>query len=1669
MRISKKRIRYILNSNNRQTQRKIGDKRKKNRKRRRSGKTSKARKKRANLRYRSLKKHQKGGGLINPKSLKLGAGGLSFDMLQNYEQDALKNYTDGLTNEMKMNPTSRPTTKHINNVLAMRLQNEIESIETDKSNEGFIQSAWSNVTGKYSKLEFKKIFEESLRGIIEREKKVAGAGSDFPGAFGKTIEEATPAMRVLRNLVKNPENGVIEIETKVFEIYNFGVGSDAMFTYLILQLEKEVRMLATSLQQSARIAVERRLSVGQFVNDPRYAGDVQNLKERATLLFKYIDIYLSQTVGFLKVQGDETVLHFRVSDERSTDPTNMAWIADQTAILQDTKASIKNEMDKIVVYENRKIFKTSPLSMTDPRGSYRIDTTIFESKTGKELIEDDDVVPAPPPVSAQSQSAAPLVSQSDTDTDSEGDGGVQIPQPEATTPIDTRSRIAPKPPKGMDPMENNPFDDDGPSATAFSALPPKAQEKLRSQERATDALDRLEARNNTSIQMPSVEPSIESAPKRDTEEEGGIEMGVISSRTPAQPQNVPAPTRDAQQEQEGTELDDLSARTPAPPQDIPAPNRDTEEDSGIELGELNQPSDDETVGPPQPTVQPPGPATSQQQDIANKKAIELNKLLAKGDEAEIAAFLAKNDSDTEAANFEYVQTSEMSEAQQRALYNGRISILNSCLSSELGGETWNGIQSYFKGADARSIHNTAGLNDMEAVYLCPLVKQQDEVFGQEVSAPQIQEGFGLQKISGNVAYCGFIGMLYYAVQVKARYPQFWQSLGIPDDSELDQVVAWAERIPAGSNNVIDYANATDGMAMLKRFLVFIRSNQDGEVAPVNDTYANDRDLLTFSTFMRSTICVWESQQPLPHWQYYESDVGGPAGLNTESLLTAPSDIGIPPPCLLIHQDRPVNHFDYVNLADNAVVFQMMQSGYLSQLLSALQGFNAVATANAPQRTPIGSSQPKPPEIDPSVAARADLPPGTTPSAPGKTTNPTTNEDTTKMPFGPKTAFRCPSQFPNNEHRSSADYLWISSNIDTNCTPEDVIPNYFAIFGISEDIWAGKQFNEEWADNESYNEYEKIVEQWATDQTTDGDTPENAAIMKERMIRCTVPIQTKYGQSLGYLGVWTPAFKKLISNRYKKLALKNHPDKIKDDPDKDIKLAKFNCLGTAKAIMTDEDNFYRYINIWKKCAESSLEKAITESGETKLPDVINVWPPSWLPADKYKDFYKPDFVGLPGDKEWSKPNESPPTVEELQRYSWSTKIGSTNEAEFSPMWPRPPPPKPEDIAPSGGAGEADSYNTEGITDPVTQRVYYSNGKKTTWVYPFDVGAAYIRERYGGPQPTDDPSNPTPSSSSSTQPSGPDVPPPAVPSETALVESEGTQPEGTQPEGSSSAQPSGPPDPMRGSMTQEIQPDGNLKVNITLVVPPECAKRTSIATTGNSGGQTPAVLGNMISRINGVNTADSESPLPLPSAPPAIEGPSVPALPPSSSEDSDSQSQLALPAPAIPQPEATQTDSAGPELPSDRALIIMPNGTLEVQNPGETIEPYSIPRPLFESIDPNNVRMVLTPEIARQILGNDNTPAWMKAVLAAHGPEEQQKQGQLMLTQGEESILKDEDIKALEKSLAEATSRGDSMTKALLEKELEIRKTRGGKKRGKKKQRKTKKRGKARRKVNTRRRN
>ena len=175
-----------------------------------------------------------------------------------------------------------------------------------------------------------------------------------------------------------------------------------------------------------------------------------------------------------------------------------------------------------------------------------------------------------------------------------------------------------------------------------------------------------------------------------------------------------------------------------------------------------------------------------------------------------------------------------------------------------------------------------------------------------------------------------------------------------------------------------------------------------------------------------------------------------------------------------------------------------------------------------------------------------------------------------------------------------------------------------------------------------------------------------------------------------------------------------------------------------------------------------------------------------------------------------------------------------------------------------------------------------------------------------------------------------------------------------------------------MTQELQPDGNIKVNISLVVPPECAKRTTIATTGNSGGQTQGVLGNMISRINGVDTNPSSSP----SAPPAIEGPSLQQLPPSQSDDALPQPP-ALPPPAVPQAEASEDDP-----------VLQPDGSIIVGN--RLLAPDPIPRPIMSSL--NISRPVeLNLDLINQLLSESDLPEDIRERLIAQQNEEMRNQG------------------------------------------------------------------------------
>ena len=1625
MRISLKRIKDILNRPNdsQETRKKNKSGNKKyNRKRRRTGRTSKARNKKPNLRYSSLKNRKhKGGGKINPNNI--GSDDESKRMMERYEQTALNAYVSGITEEMKKNPSDRATIKYIRSTLGMSLQEEITRLETQKAGENYFVSLISRVRGAYKDLDIKKVFIESLKGIVNREIEVANEGANFSGAYQSSTPE-DGGMKELKKMVRDPDNNISAISTQVFDRFNYGIGSDAQLTLMIVNLEIEVDELLKTLESEARRASARNQKVAEFINDP--ANKINEICEKLTLLFNYIDFYVTPGKGFLKYQGDNVVLGKQAGVLKENDQTNAKYIDEQNTIFNVVKGSFRDRVEQIKINDNE-VFDV-PKNKNLTGGVVEIASVEFVPNTLARSARGR----SPP-------SIPPIVRTNQIDEEESDEGGLpttapvgeeRMSQPEAVGASSSTSELrsaassstselrspAPPPPKELDPMLQDTdlfdLDRDSRQSRAFNAMPPQVQQRIIQEDTAERTLSELERKPPSKVSSGFNNFDDNDSPKRGSADQG-VELQDMSSPKPvpkqdsadqgaklqesAQTISAPKPVPKQDSADQGTEMVDLSSprQQQEQTQKIPMPKPDSKQasaDQGVELQDMRSPkqkkgksvsfrtcddatpcppsetckdgicvtektipSVEEVTGPPQPTVGPSDSATQDQQDIADKRRQQLEKMLKEKASPEDIQRLLRQYDDEDMAGFVPNQGEAINQDAQEAIYQARISILNSCFPGDYGGETWDGIQSYFNSDEARDIENTASEDLREAVYLCPLVKQQNEVFGQEVSGSQLQEGFGLQKISGSVAYCGFIGMLYYAVQVKARYSQFWESLGIPDDSELGKVIAWAERVPAGSNNVIDYANVSGGVEQLNKFLVFIRRQQNR--TDFNETYADDQDLPIFSRLMSSTVCVWESQQPVPYWEYYEGNTGGPPGIDTTNLLRSPPEVGIPPPCLLIHQDTPVNHYDYVNLADNAVVFQMMPSGYLGDLLQDMLTLNIKATGGDARRYARASRAFEPASPDPSVSEKADK---------GKETE---TGSTEQLPFGPESAFMCPSKFPHRGPQTE-ESMWVTENMNS-CGPPEVLPNYFAVFNISGDIWAGKQFVDKWSDNEAFNEYVDLINEYVENETgtvsesrpnADGPSKEQQAIMKERMIRCAVPIQTKYGDNLGYLGVWTPAFKKLVNNRYKKLALKFHPDKNPNDR------PKFDCISAAKKILTDEDKFYRYIKLWKTCAESSIEDAVQR--EPNPPSEINVWPPSWLPADKYKDFYQPNFVGLPGDTQYRKDGDPPPTPAELQGFSWSYKLDF-----YSNLWPAPPSAKPEDVSQSGGAVDADGNNIKAIIDPVTQRTYFSYGGKTSWNDPrggdpqrdpnapdsspvdgsdvvqpppgVDLGQAYNNERYGDPE---DSNVPQPSSSSTPESSD------GIGIQTGESTSQPSSP------------PSGPPEPMRGSMTQELQPDGNIKVNISLVVPPECAKRTTIATTGNSGGQTQGVLGNMISRINGVDTNSSISP----SAPPAIEGPSLQQLPPSQSDD-------ALPQPPAlpPQAEASEDDP-----------LLQPDGSIIIGN--RLLAPDPIPPQIMSSLDISRP-VELNLDLINQLLSQPELPEEIRERLIAQQNEEMRNQG------------------------------------------------------------------------------
>ena len=126
--------------------------------------------------------------------------------------------------------------------------------------------------------------------------------------------------------------------------------------------------------------------------------------------------------------------------------------------------------------------------------------------------------------------------------------------------------------------------------------------------------------------------------------------------------------------------------------------------------------------------------------------------------------------------------------------------------------------------------------------------------------------------------------------------------------------------------------------------------------------------------------------------------------------------------------------------------------------------------------------------------------------------------------------------------------------------------------------------------------------------------------------------------------------------------------------------------------------------------------------------------------------------------------------------------------------------------------------------------------------------------------------------------------------------------------------------------------------------------------------------MISRINGVDTNPSISP----SAPPAIEGPSLQQLPPSQSDDALPQ----LPA-LPPQAEASEDDP-----------LLQPDGSIIVGN--RLLAPDPIPPQIMSSLDISRP-VELNLDLINQLLSQPELPEEIRERLIAQQNEEMRNQG------------------------------------------------------------------------------
>ena len=1636
MQISKKRIQHILNSNN-QTRKKRGINKKHNKKRRRSGRTSKARKKNANLRYKSLKnrKKQKGGAFVNKN--KEGVSEKAKLGLAFFEEKHLEEYLKALDERILNNPVD--AVDIIENILGQGLEQKIKLAER-RQQQNLFPDFLQRWLGTDEGVGYLKEIQESIKALVTREKRIANEGMSYVGRLGGDLnsgDEGAAKMKELIEIAANTKNGIPKVK-EILDKYNFGIGADAALTVLIIEQQKdlEVKMdfinsLMWSGSVQSRVKNAQSFLTGNGKADTEMAS--RNLVESYNKLAKYVAFYSDPGRGFITVQS-------AAASKYETDGAELQNNKDQRKILVDYLAGQQLRITDLIWprKDGSELFSTIGLTleadMENPslRISYtgiqynplvqsvinranetsRANAKIRAQELQAEMDREDAILAdkqaAKRDLSEAADSELGPSSRTSSGT-SVGSTDTELAGQVFADPLSRPPSLQGEPlPRSADPelepLSRTPSGSTNrsPQDTAESALRPELQERMRdldNQERARKTVRGLKQQaEDGDLDLP----------------EGGIEMGPLKKQSQS---------------------------------------TSTEESESVYLG-------------PKPRNIKTPPMTKQESDLAQQRVIEIERIMRIPEpaerEAKMKEFFEEFEKQTN-QGFKPVDEASLNEEQQKALFEGRQIILNSCLVNP---SSWTGIVARFNEEERQTAMRGSDESVKPSVFLCPLVKQEDEKYGVPVEQGQIQSGYEKQEISGSYAYCGFIGMLYYSVQIKDQYKDYWNAQGVPP--ELNTIVEQAANEAVGDMDKIDYINNEQiGLSLMKEFLQFVRRlPANKNPAPIADTFAYDADLNAYAGLLGTTICVWESQKPIPYWEYYD---GAADGRGVSMIRAVVADVDVPPPCFMLHQDKPVGHFDYINLTTDAKVFQEIGSEYFGTLYQMLLTANAKVDGSS---LPSADGQDAPGEkTSPNVKARMS---GTAPetsttgtaSKPATASKDTSASEDTETPFGVESVSFCPSRFPNSDedNKGKPAWNWVSKNMTGNCGPPNVLPNYFKVFGIQHDIAV--------EGTEGYNDYMKYINDWIAEEfkndnpSVDDKNPA-AYIAKQRSIRCIVPLVSMYDQIIGYLGAWTPAFKKLVEKRFTKLAMKYHPDRNnkKSAEEQALATAKFNCIGTAKEILANEENFYYYTALWTGCSARSYEKQQKDDPNydksKRLQDYVSTWPPTtgFVPYDDDDNRQDKDgsWIVAVGSrkilrvKEWGGPISS--RCKGFWEVGFKGPLPATSS--FSSIWPKPPPAHSSDlnvkaeppagpddprnegrpsgfVIPSGtyagGADGDDKFRNVPIMDPVTQRWYYSTGTKTVWEIPGietkppTTGSADAPAK-GTPTTTFVPGPSAPSGADTSgvpvglrgmklNPNAPDPVKPSGPSATVSDDIKNPEASGDPEESQDDITES---DSMQISTTRKELVTGDIEVSIRLVMPPKCAPHTTINTTGNAGTSTQAFITNYVKEKNGVATSDEEEPSAPPAVPALTDAPSGP--------------------PDVPALEDSRSD-ADRGAPSGELKIV--NDNLLIGNKTE----MKIPKSLSAKLNLGSTDITLDPEtinqhMARQFYDSEGIPDWVKATLAAVEEKKKEREGKstLALTQGESqgaddaalpeyvyNIFATRTIPELEASLAKAKEEG-----------------------------------------------